>query len=125
MPTYRVYTIGRAGTFLGAPEVAECADDEEVVARAMLATNGFGIEIWDSKRLVAQLRATGRGHSGVVMDKRNRSQDYDRSIRYRNVERYRRLLRTVVDEERRRFLLGLLAKEQQKQKDAGDSKYPY
>jgi hypothetical protein len=55
MPTYRIYTVGRDGTFLGAPEVAECADDEEVVARAMQAASGFGAEIWDNKRLVAQL----------------------------------------------------------------------
>jgi len=56
MPTYPIYTIGRDGSFLGAPEVAECADDEEVVAGAIQAANGFGAEIWDDKRLVAQLR---------------------------------------------------------------------
>ena len=55
MPTYRIYTIGRDGTFLGAPEVAECADDEKVFARAMQTANGFGVEISDNKRLVAQL----------------------------------------------------------------------
>ena len=56
---------------------------------------------------------------------RIRSDDHGRSIRYQNVERYRRLLRTVIDEGRRSFLLGLLAEAQQKQKDAGDSKYQY
>ena len=54
MPTYCIYTIGRDGTFLGAPDVAECADDEKVFARAMQAANGFGVEIWDSKRLVGR-----------------------------------------------------------------------
>jgi hypothetical protein len=79
----------------------------------------------DNKRLVAQLPVSRPKDSRVVMEKRNKSQDYDRSVRYRNVERYHRLLRTVVDEGRRRFLLGLLAEELQKQKDAGDSKYQY
>ena len=66
-----------------------------------------------------------RKNCRAFMDKRNRYQDHDRSVRHRNVERYRRLLSMVIDEERRRFLLGLLAEEQQKQKDAGDSKYQY
>jgi hypothetical protein len=42
-----------------------------------------------------------------------------------NVERYRRLLKTATDEERRNYLGRLIIEEQQKQKDAGDSEYQY
>ena len=42
-----------------------------------------------------------------------------------NVERYRRLLKTATDEERRNYLSRLIVEEQQKQKDAGDSEYQY
>ena len=37
-----------------------------------------------------------------------------------NVERYRRLLKTVSDETERAVIFELLAKEQQRQKDCGD-----
>jgi len=37
-----------------------------------------------------------------------------------NVERYRRLLKTVSDETERAAIFELLAKEQQKQRDCGD-----
>jgi hypothetical protein len=45
--------------------------------------------------------------------------------RRQNVERYRRLLRTAIDKERRDYLSRLILEEQQKQKDAGDSDYQY
>ena len=45
--------------------------------------------------------------------------------RRQNVERYRRLLKTATGEERRNYLGRLIVEEQQKQKDAGDSEYPY
>jgi hypothetical protein len=47
----------------------------------------------------------------------------DRFTRHQKVERYRRLLTTAPDEERRDYLRVLVAEEQQKQKVAGDSKY--
>jgi hypothetical protein len=49
----------------------------------------------------------------------------DKVIRHQNVERYRRLLKTATNEERRSHLSRLIAEEQQKQKDAGDSEYLY
>ena len=49
----------------------------------------------------------------------------DKFTRYQNVERYRRLLKTATGEERRNYLGRLIVEEQQKQKDAGDSEYPY
>jgi len=52
---YRIYTIGRSGHFLGAPEVVECADDKEAVEKAMQLAGGLDVEIWDDKRLVAPL----------------------------------------------------------------------
>jgi ATP-dependent DNA ligase len=45
--------------------------------------------------------------------------------RRQNVERYRRLLKSVTDNERRDYLNRLILEEQQKQKDAGDSDYQY
>ena len=56
MPTsYRIYTIGRGGHFLGAPEVVECTNDKEAVEKAMQVVNGFHAEIWDQRRFVARL----------------------------------------------------------------------
>ena len=49
----------------------------------------------------------------------------DKFTRRQNVERYRRLLKTATDEERRNYLDHLIVEEQQKQKDAGDSEYQY
>ena len=45
--------------------------------------------------------------------------------RHQNIERYRRLLKTATDEERRSYLDRLIVEEQQKQKDAGDTEYQY
>jgi hypothetical protein len=45
--------------------------------------------------------------------------------RYQNIKRYRRLLKTATDEERRSYLGRLIDEEKQKRKDAGDSEYQY
>jgi hypothetical protein len=55
MVTYRIYTIAPNGHFSGPPEVAECADDKEVVQKALAQANGLAIEIWDHKRFVTRL----------------------------------------------------------------------
>ncbi len=49
----------------------------------------------------------------------------DKFVRRENVERYRRLLRGVTDENRREHILKLLAEAKQAQKDAGDPEYVY
>jgi hypothetical protein len=49
----------------------------------------------------------------------------NRFTRHQKVERYRRLIMTAPNEERRDYLRRLVAEEQQKQKDAEDPKYPY
>lgn len=49
----------------------------------------------------------------------------DKFVRRQNVERYRRLLENVTDENRRDWLLKLLAEAKQKQKDAEDPAYLY
>jgi hypothetical protein len=49
----------------------------------------------------------------------------DKFTRHQNVERYRRLLKSATDKERRDYLNRLILEEQQKQKDAGDSDYQY
>jgi hypothetical protein len=50
--SYRIYTIGRSGHFLGGSEVVECADDKEAVEKAMQLAGGLDVEIWDDQRLV-------------------------------------------------------------------------
>jgi hypothetical protein len=52
-------------------------------------------------------------------------QKQDAFSRRQNVERYRRLLTTVVEEGHRRRLHDLLDEEQQKQRDAQDPEFPY
>lgn len=47
----------------------------------------------------------------------------DKFIRRQNVARYKRLLETVTDEDRREYILQLLAKAKQAQKDARDPEY--
>ena len=54
MITYRIYTIGLDG-HLANIEVAECADDTEVVGKALAQTNEGAVEIWDYKRFVVRL----------------------------------------------------------------------
>ncbi len=49
----------------------------------------------------------------------------DKFVRRENVERYRRLLQAVIDENRREHILKLLAEAKQAQKDAGDPEYVY
>jgi len=55
---YRVYMIGRDGRFLGPAKELECADDEEIVAKAMRMGSSLDLEIWDDTRLVARLPGT-------------------------------------------------------------------
>ena len=50
--SYRIYTIGRGGHFLGSPDVVECADDKEAVEKAMQLAGDLDVEIWDHKRSI-------------------------------------------------------------------------
>jgi hypothetical protein len=52
---YRIYAVGADGKFAGVPRVTECADDEEAVAKAMRSADGYDLEIWEARRLVARL----------------------------------------------------------------------
>ena len=49
----------------------------------------------------------------------------DKLSRHQTVERYRRLLKTATEEDRRSHLRRLIVEEQRKQNDAGDSEYQY
>jgi hypothetical protein len=51
MPEYRIFTIGSDGHFVGVPKIAEFADDEEVVEKALRTANGADVEIWNLERL--------------------------------------------------------------------------
>jgi hypothetical protein len=53
MPAYRINVVRLDGCLFRARDI-ECADDEEAVAKAMQAANGYAVEIWDQKRLVAR-----------------------------------------------------------------------
>jgi hypothetical protein len=53
------------------------------------------------------------------------AKSHGKITRRQNVERYRRLLQTATDKERQDYLGRLILEEQQKQKDSGDSNYPY
>jgi hypothetical protein len=55
MPEHRIFTIGSDGHFVGVPKIAEFADDEEVVEKALRTANGADIEIWNLERLVVRL----------------------------------------------------------------------
>jgi hypothetical protein len=35
LTSYRIYTIGRGGHFLGAPDLVECANDKEAIYKAI------------------------------------------------------------------------------------------
>ena len=59
MITYRIYTIGPDGHFANI-EVAECADDKEVVGKALAQTNGGAVEIWDYKRFARDFPPTSQ-----------------------------------------------------------------
>jgi hypothetical protein len=58
---YRVYMVGRDGRFLGPAKELECADDEEIVAKAMRMGSGVDLEIWDDTRL-RRLKLTRLGY---------------------------------------------------------------
>jgi hypothetical protein len=53
MPAYRITVVRLDGRLFRARDI-ECADDEEAVAKAMQAANGYAVEIWHQKRLVAR-----------------------------------------------------------------------
>ena len=59
MKTYRVYCFDSALHILGVDEL-DAASDEEAVATARAKGFGDKCEIWDEKRLVAQLEEERR-----------------------------------------------------------------
>ena len=71
-------------------------------------------------------RAKARSHfAAQCLNNLATVKGHDKFTRHQNVERYRRLLKTATDEERRSYLDRLIVEERQKQKDAGDSEYRY
>jgi hypothetical protein len=54
--TYRVYCFDAARHMVSVDEI-EAADDQDAIAKAQAAGFGDKCEIWDGKRLVAQLEA--------------------------------------------------------------------
>jgi hypothetical protein len=59
MATYRVYFVEKdTQHYIGQPEVLECADDSDALAKAQHFVDGRDIEIWQSNRVVARLPST-------------------------------------------------------------------
>jgi hypothetical protein len=54
LKTYRVYSYGRTHEVLTA-DLVEATNDDEAVAKAEAAGIGSKYEIWEDRRLVAQL----------------------------------------------------------------------
>ena len=75
--SYRIYTIGRGGHFLGCPEVVECCDDKEAVEKAMQLASGFDVEIWDISALSHRSLAFHHGNlqAGVPYQPENRGRN--------------------------------------------------
>jgi hypothetical protein len=65
MPEYRIVTVGSGGHFMGVPKIAEFADDEEVVEKALRTANGADMEIWNLARLVLRLPGNSIKASGA------------------------------------------------------------
>jgi hypothetical protein len=59
------------------------------------------------------------------VQKNHTYKDSGARTRHQTIERYLRLIKNTPNEARRDYLRGLVAEEQQKQKDAKDPKYPY
>jgi len=60
-----------------------------------------------------------------IIDRSATRQGIDKFVRHQNVERYKRLMSGAKDEDRRKYLVKLIAAEEQKQQDAGDTEYLY
>jgi hypothetical protein len=52
MREHRFYTLGRDGHIARPPDIVECEDDQDAVAKAGCLLDGEAIEIWDGNRIV-------------------------------------------------------------------------
>jgi hypothetical protein len=57
MPAYRIYRIDRDGRISTPPDVEECADDHEAIAKATRRAYSDPREVWLNERLVAKVGA--------------------------------------------------------------------
>jgi hypothetical protein len=57
VPLYRFYKVDKTGRIAGMPEVVDCADDDDAIAKAKKTADSHGIEIWDLARRVAVIEA--------------------------------------------------------------------
>jgi hypothetical protein len=53
VPHYRIYSLNPDGHIAGLPDVVECADDQEAVAKAAFAVSGKDAELWERDRIIA------------------------------------------------------------------------
>ena len=56
MAEYRAYLIGSDGHFFDAVPLV-CADDAETIEKVKQLVNGHDVEVWQSDRMVATLKA--------------------------------------------------------------------
>jgi hypothetical protein len=55
MREYRFHTLGDDGHIARPPDIVECQDDHDAIAKALCIFDGLPIEIWDGDRLVRRL----------------------------------------------------------------------
>lgn len=60
MPLYRFYRMNKAGHIDGMPEIVDCSDDDDAVAKAKKHADGRAIEVWDLGRCVATVQARAK-----------------------------------------------------------------
>jgi hypothetical protein len=58
MPEYRIYKIDRDGRISSPPDVEECSDDHEAIAKAEQRASTQPREVWLNERLVAKVGAS-------------------------------------------------------------------
>ena len=56
VPTFRIYTDGSNGRFMGAEDV-ECANEQEAIQKAQQAVDGGDVELWERGRFITRLAA--------------------------------------------------------------------
>lgn len=60
MPHYHAYVLNAAGHIAGPPYQLDCDDDEAAVVTAWHLPVDYGVEVWETARLVMRLPGRSR-----------------------------------------------------------------
>ena len=55
MPKFCIFQLNPTGQISDLPEIVECTDDHEAIAKAQHAVGDLDVELWEGKRLVVRL----------------------------------------------------------------------